>query len=360
MRVGIWKDQSMFVQPQAESGAFRSSVLDSGVNPIHRSFATVILNAQLFSFWLILFLVVAWPQVSLAKGETGVWGVIRTQTATVYSAPNFDGRILASLPNKSRVVMSKSTSGNQGPQFYKVKIKLNGKSVIGYIVDAEIGSEKAGVLVAKAAKPDGTAVQNVAGETAIKGKKDGENFSKVAGAHRRKKKKKREKEKQPMLFSSYAGLVVGLTDFKEKISGVNASENMLTYGIKLTGLDLLLKGPITEFNFMIHSGAPSYYGALSGIKPTGFIIWTDALLVYPFFNRDNSMISFNAGPLLVISDFKVLRNDKLMDLFALNAGFSTALSGAYRIGSVALRVEVKYMFENRSYLALLGSLQSEF
>ena len=311
----------------------------------------------LVALLLAILLGTSWSQVGMAKGEQGVWGVVRTQTSTVYAAPWFDAKVLAQLPANTRVVMSKSTFGDRGPQFYKVKINLAGKSVIGYILDAEITSEKPGVLAPRLARNE----KNPSDTSSAKSQ-DGSRPNPNARIAKtgKTKKHKRAKEKQPMLFSHYAGVVVGMTNFKEKISGIHAEQSLLTYGIKLTGPDLLFKGPITEFNFLLHNGAPDYYNAYSGIKPTGFIIWTDGLLLYPFFNRDNSMISFEAGPLMVITDFKVFRNGSLMDLFAVNGGLSTAISGAYRLGSVALRLEVKYMFENQSYLAVLGSLQSEF
>ena len=297
------------------------------------------------------------PAASPAPGapqakQTGVWGLVKDQGATVYSAPNFDGTQLANLPPKTRVVMSRMSYGNQGPQFYKVKFQKNGHAVLGYISDGEIGPEKAGTLLARKAEK-----AEVATPPTVPGKKPD---PKMAKASPKKHKRKRKKEQEPMLFSHYVGLIAGMTDFKENISGVKAEENLVVYGIKITGPDLLLKGPIMDIDVILHSGAPSYYTALSGIKPTGFIIWTDALLLYPFLNRQNAMIYFEAGPLLVLSDFKVLNNGKVMDLFALNAGLSTGLGGAVRVGSVALRLEAKYMFENKSYLALLGTVQSEF
>lgn len=268
------------------------------------------------------------------KAVSGVAATVRTDGAMVYKQPDFDAEVLGTLRAGQRVLVSRGVTG-QYAKFHKVKV---GKT-IGYIADIDVAV--------------------VGGGLSSGAKKTAKNEGKTA-KDESKESDKEPRDRMPIYFTRYVGLLLGQTSFKEDISGVDANESLLTYGVKVTGPDVLIEGPILDFNVLLHYGAPEYYSKLSATKPSGFILWSDLLLLIPFVQHDNWMVTAAAGPLLVLSNFKVTNNDRPMDLTALNVGVSFSLGAAVRFERMAVRLESKYQIEKKSYTSLLASVQSEF
>ena len=268
--------------------------------------------------------------VAVPKRDSGVPATVRTDGAMVYSKPDFDADVLGNLRRGDRVRVSSGTLGDYA-RFHKV----SAGAIIGWIADID-------VQVEGAAK-----------------KRDHKRGSKK-NARSPKEKKPFVDESLPLFFTKYMGVFVGLTEFNESISGVDAREALFIYGLKFTGPDILLTGPVMDFNLALHYGAPSYYTKLSSTKPSGFIIQTDALLLYPFFNRDKFNVTFGLGPLLKFSSFNVTSGGEIKSLSEFDIGLSVALGAAVKLGKIALRLEAKYLVEKHQQKMVQFALQQEF
>jgi hypothetical protein len=276
-------------------------------------------------------------QTSQSKAAAAyVTMVVATDGAIVFDRPNQDANVMTQLPYGKKVRVSRGSTRGGEDRFRRIRVG----SKSGYILEIDVAPE------------------NSISEADINtGKKQ------VAKNAKKKRDSQRERKrpKEPFYFTRYVGLTGGFADFKESINGVDAvNNNLLIYGLKITGPEVLFSGPTVDLNILLHYGAPEYYEKLSKIKPTGFILFTDALFVLPVLNRENGMIYVEAGPLLVYSSFKVLNGTRVMDLTSVNLGASFAAGAGFRVEKVAVRLEGKYLVEKQSYKAVQLSLQTEF
>ncbi len=271
-----------------------------------------------------------------SKAAAYITMVIATDGAIVFDRPNQDANVMTQLPYGKKVRVSRGSTRGGEDRFRRIKVG----SKSGYILEIDVAPESA-INEAEISTGKKQVAKNA------KNKRDSQ--------------RERKRPKEPFYFTRYVGLTGGFADFKESISGVDAvSNNFLVYGLKITGPEVVFSGPVVDLNILLHYGAPEYYEKLSKIKPTGFVLFTDALFVLPVLNRENGAVYVEAGPLLVYSSFKVLNGTRVMDLTSVNLGASFAAGAGFRVEKVALRLEGKYMIEKQSYKAVQLSLQTEF
>lgn len=277
----------------------------------------------------------------------GVAAKVRTDGAMVYSKPDFDSDVLATLKEGDKIRVSSGTLGEKA-NFHKVRVG----SVLGWIAEIDVQLDDA---------PKKREQRRGAGK---RDKKSLKPTDKQAEKQSGKKSKKAAKpfmdENVPMFFQKYVGGVIGVSDFNESISGVDSHESLLMYGLKITGPDILFNGPILDVNLLLHYGAPSYYNALSTTKPSGFIFTADVLLLYPFFNRDRGIVAVGLGPLVKFTSFNVTSGGDLKSLTEFDAGVSLALSGAMKFNKIAVRLEGKYLIEKQSEKLFQLAVQQQF
>lgn len=271
----------------------------------------------------------------------GVVATVTTDGALVLVKPDLDASPIAQLEAGKKIRVSKGTTAGE-VKFRKVRVGNR----VGFIADIDIRIGDSPEVA-----PDEGATKKSADQHAkkVRRKKD--------ASHR---KKHRDRENDPMYFSRFVGLIVGVSEFKEGIDGVDSSTSMPFYGLKITGPDVLLNGPIMDFDLLLHYGAPSYYDALSATKPSGFVILTDALLHVALAQGQNGLASFGIGPMLMLSQFTVTNAGRNQSLTELNLGLSLSLGASYRIEKVAIGIEGKYFIEKHSYRGLFATLQSQF
>jgi hypothetical protein len=293
-------------------------------------------------------------QKTPAKKGAGLAAKVKNEGAQVYDKPDFDGQVLATLSTGDKVRVSKGVTGSYA-KFRRVRVG----AVLGYIstMDVEVEGGAVADEMAPPAKKKPRARADVKAPTkSAKKSKNAKNAKALAQAKAMKKR-----QGLPIYFSRYVGALVGVSEFKEGIAGADASTSFTIFGLKITGPDTVLSGPITDLNIALHYGAPSYYGPLSPkMTPTGFVLLADLDLLIPFVQNQNNMVYFGLGPLLVLSSFKVKSGSSVMDLTTLNLGASFVLGGAVRMDEVALRLEAKYFLEKQSYRALQASVQTWF
>lgn len=279
------------------------------------------------------------------KAADGLAATIVTDGALVFSAPNVDASILAQLPEGRKVRVSKSVVPGGDESFRRIRVG----NKIGYITIYDVNIE--------ADEP----VQDEPNPRKQQGRKNPRAAKEKAAKDRKKRlNAMKPRRKELMYLTKFVGLLFGSSEFKEGINGVDSSTTFEIYGMKLTGPGVLIDGPVIDFNLILHYGAPSYYNSLAAAKPTGFVLFTDALAILPFTQKTDSMIYGGIGPLLVYSQFNVLNAGRNQDLSQLNLGASFMLGGGLRFDKVATKLEAKYFIEKQSYKQILGSVQMEF
>jgi hypothetical protein len=274
--------------------------------------------------------------VATKAKNNGVAATIRTDGAMVYSKPDFDADVLTQMKQGDHVRVSSGTIGDFA-KFHKVRVG----SVLGWVAEIDVQVDGA---------PKKRDHKRGAG-------KNGKKPTKAGG---KKEKKPFTDTSQPLFFTKYVGAIVGLSDFVESISGVDSQESLLVYGIKITGPDILINGPIMDFNVLLHYGAPAYYNALSSTKPSGFVIMSDALFLYPLLNKDKAIVTFGLGPLAKYSSFNVTSGGDIRILAEFDVGVSLALAGAIKFDKIAVRLEAKYMIEKHTEKLFQLAVQQQF
>ncbi len=282
------------------------------------------------------------PNSAPGKANSVIATVV-TDGAVVRSAPDLDACPIAQLAQGKKIRVSKKTTSGE-VKFHKAAVRGR----VGYIANFDI---RIGSGPDETSGGAGDSGKDGAGDAAAKRK---------AKARKEAAKRRMSERSEPIYFARFVGIVGGVSEFKEDISGVDASASMPFYGLKVTGPDVIFGGPVVDFNFLLHYGAPTYYDALSAIKPTGFVLITDALFLLPVGNGHNTTGYVGVGPMLMLSQFTVMNAGGKKDLTEFNLGADFALGVATRIDKVALRVEAKYFLEKQSYKGLFASLQLQF
>lgn len=279
-----------------------------------------------------------------APMSSGVSAVIRTDGAMVYSKPDFDAEVLTTLTQGQKVRVSPGTTG-QVVKFHKVRVG----PVLGYVAEIDVQVEGG---VKKRDHKRG------AGKNKKSGKASAGNERDRARAQMAEEKKKRDK--LPFAFTRYVGLFVGVAGYKEEIGGSKKSDSLLLYGLKMTGPGILFEGPILDINLMLHYGAPKGYTEISTVKPSGYLLMSDTLLLLPMLQKSSFLGTLGVGPLITYRSFKVVRDAKFETFGGLSAGLSLAAAAGFRKGDYAIRAEAKYLVEKRVDTIFQLSLQNEF
>lgn len=271
----------------------------------------------------------------------GQWAVVKTDNAIVYEQTDFDSAVLMYLPAGQKIRISKTIFGSYF-KFYKVKVS---ESKIGYItsIDVQVQNEND----AKSAVRPG-------------GRPGTKSAAHAKGALGRAKLANQYPPVRPFMQTKYLGAFVGMLNYKENIPGVNASENLLVYGFKLTGPKTIIDLP-TDLNFTLHYGAPTYYQSFSNIRPTGYVMIADLLLLFPFLEKKQSAFHFGVGPLLDYSSFQFGSASGIANSTDLSLGLAVALGFGAKLGlNWAVRGEYKIMWERANYSLYQLALQNRF
>lgn len=266
-------------------------------------------------------------------------GVVVVEGAQIYREPDLDAPVIAVAKLGTRLPLSKGTRG-EFAKFHRTRI--DGK--VGWIVTLDVKSE----AEAKKVFTQARAAAYKRGPFADDANEDG---SLPAGSA----------AKEPFVFTRNVSFALGwMNGYKESINGRDQVADLVTYGVKLTGPDVLLGGALMDVNVMLHYGAPDYYQALSSTSPRGFILWTDANLLLPIRMRDNSLIGLGAGPLVVMSNIQASQGGQSYSMWQVNLGLNLELTAGFRFGDFSVRLDGRYMFEKKTYRQAVLSVGTVF
>ncbi len=272
-------------------------------------------------------------KASTAAKAGSTVAVVVSEESQIYDKPDLDGSVVAVVKRGKRLPVSKGTRGEFAKFF---KTRANGK--LGWILTSDVKSEadaKKFFTQAKAAAYKRGPFEPEADET-------------------------KSSSKEMFAFTRSVAFAIGQNEYKESINGVDYTANLMTYGLKLTGPDVLLTGPLMDVNIVLHYGAPAYYKGLSQITPTGFILWTDANLLLPIMVRQDTLIGIGAGPILVISNIQASQGTTDYGMWAFNLGANVELTAGMRFDDFCIRLDGKYIFEKKTYRQVQLSVGTVF
>lgn len=262
------------------------------------------------------------------KKSAGRFAVVTAPSTQIYEKPDLDAKVIATVQQGVKIPVSKGTRG-EFAKFHRTRVL--GRLGWVLILDVKPEAQAKKVLAevqAQAMKPGPFASDEESSEDAKSGSR---------------------KEREPFAFTRSVSFVIGQTQYKEAIGGQDFIASLMHYGLKLTGPDLLLTGPLMDVNVVLHYGAPPYNEAMSSIKPTGFVLWTDANLLVPLFFREDTLVALGFGPLLVIANTQTSQGDQTSSKWKTDLGATVELSAGYRFEDISFRLEGKYMFEDKTY-----------
>ena len=250
---------------------------------------------------------------------------IVTDGAAVYGKPDFDSPVQDYLGFQTAVVVSKRPYAGSGGMGLFHKIRYSNK--IGYIPDTDI----------KVSKKD--ASDEKRNENPRK-----KNPSKAFDDEDRK----RGPGKDPIYMTRYLGGALARVNYTEKFQGHKLSDEMIMYGLRMTGPGTLFDGPPLDFNFWFTVQKPNFYSAFTNLSPSGFMLFGDVQAMFPLIDIDNSIINFGMGVMWLYTHYNVpvraIASNRVVnfDSQELRLGFDVSAGAGHRFERYLLRGDIKY------------------
>jgi hypothetical protein len=257
-----------------------------------------------------------------SKKTNARYYVVVAPETYVYENPDLDSAAFALLPQGTRIPVSRGTRGEYA-KFFRTRFKGR----LGWILTMDVKPE----AVVRKAIADSKTKPPPKGPFAVQEESSERDL------------------KRPFVFSQSVSFVSGLSHFRESLEGVSQFAELPVYGIRVSGPDVILTGPIVDFGLLLHYGAPSYYKKLSSTNPNGFLLWTEALLMMPLRIRETFWLGAGVGPVLALSSIQSTRGLDTIDSFDSRIGVAVSLSGNFRLENFLIRADFRYLWVNESY-----------
>lgn len=264
-------------------------------------------------------------------------GTIVLDGALVYQNPDFDAPVIAELRRGAVYTVSKKRFG----PFLKILLK---PGTMGYISDVDV-------------RGGGRVAQNTEPAPSTEG-------SPQKGTS---KKAKKEPKQKPFLYRRYRGPSIEMISYTENTMGASHTAQMPFYGARWTGYNTVLDGEVyTDASVLFALNAPNYYKDLTGNAASGWILNMHFTFLTPSMQGPGHMAFFGFGPMFKYSHINAqLTNpatsktlDYVLDDMTLGLVLSAGLG--FDIGRYALRSDIKYYIETKSYAAFGLTFQFEF
>lgn len=258
----------------------------------------------------------------------------------MYSKPDFDSPVQDYLSYQTQAFVSKRPYAGTGGLGLFHRIRYKNKS--GYITDTDIR------------------VLRKETEKQVSDDKKG-NPSKAFSSEEEK-----SASKAPVYLTRYFGAAVSMVKFTEKFSGRKLSDNMLMYGLRMSGPGTLFDGPPLDFNIWFSLQKPKYFGNFSAGPATGFLLFGDLLAMFPLIDVNNTIVNYGLGLMWTYTRYAIpVRNAKnnqvgSFDSQEFRIGGVIDLGVGQRFGRYLLRADAKYYYEKTGYLGYGLSFQAEY
>ncbi len=268
----------------------------------------------------ILFPILFIPMISHAAKNA----VVIVESAIVYSKASFDSPPIGTLELNEKVRVSNQTHG----PFYKVKSK---GGLLGYISDVDVKVEG----VAHPSEKSGWNEDGKSNET-------------------------------PFPLRLFVGPVVSITKYEEKVRGQEYNNNVMMWGLRMSGPLKIFKGSPLMFDgvALIHLSVPKYYNKLSTSKlnSKGCFTITNLSMKWPVmvFSDLKGLVTFQFGGLIAYSHFSGLQPVSL-PVRELRAGILLGVEvSRLLMKNILLSINPRYYIERSKYLSFELALQYGF
>lgn len=253
--------------------------------------------------------------------------------AAIYEKPDFDSKVQDYLRYQTKVHVSKKAfRGSSGMGLFH-RIRYGNK--LGWVPDTDVR-----ISLPEAKKESAP--------------------EKKSGSKAWEKEEEEALGKAPLYFTRYLGAAFAIVNFTEKFSGKKYSDDMMMYGMRMTGPGTLFDGPPLDFNFWFSLDKPDYYGKFASGKPTGFLLFGDVMAMLPLIDTTNWLATYGLGVMWTYTRYKVPVKGANFDSQEFRIGFDADLGVARRFGKYLLRVDAKYYYEKTQYLGYIMSFQGEY
>ncbi len=265
-----------------------------------------------------------------------VRAMIYVDGAAIYRKPDFDSTVQDYLRYQTPVVVSRKPYQGRGGMGLFHYVRYGKKT--GFVPDTDIRMVK----------------------------KEIEKVAKTKGAKKLRSKawEKEEEEnlgKAPLYFTRYLGGAVSMVNFTEKFSGKKLHDNMLMYGLRMTGPGTLIEdGPPLDFNFWFSLDKPGYYSKFAKGAPTGFMMFGDVAALFPIIDGKSTLVTLSLGLMWVFTKYKVQVKDRTYDSSEFRIGLDTGLGIGQKFGKYMVRLDGKYYYEKTQYFGTILSFQGEY
>lgn len=268
--------------------------------------------------------------------------MVITDGAAVYSKPDFDSEVQDYLSYQTQAFVSKRPYAGVGGLGLFHRIRYHNKS--GFITDTDI----------RIVKKD---VANEVVEEKKKGPSKAWESDEDKGLGR-----------PPLYLTRYFGAAASMVRFTEKFSGRKLADNMVMYGLRMTGPGTLFDGPPLDFNVWFSLQKPKYYSQFSSGPATGFLMFGDIMAMLPLIDVNNTIVSYGLGLMWTYTRYSIpVRNANAagtpvgsFDSQEFRVGVNFDLGVGQRFGRYLLRGDVKYYIEKTSYPGYVLSFQMEY
>lgn len=289
----------------------------------------------LCALWISFLASPSFAQDSAAgKKLSTVPAEIYVDGAAIYEKPDFDSRVLDYLRYQTKVQVSKKAFRGTGGMGLFHRVRYSG-SKLGWVPDTDVRVS------------DAESVQVAAPE-------------KKSGSKAWEKEEEEVLGKAPLYFTRYLGGAVAMVNFTEKYQGRKLSDDMLMYGLRMTGPGTLFDGPPLDFNLWFSLDKPNYFSKFSSGRSTGFLLFGDVLAMFPLIDETNWLVTYGLGVMWVYTRYKIPVKSATFDSQELRIGGTADFGVARRIGKFLLRGDVKYYYEKTQYFGYLLSFQGEY
>ena len=194
----------------------------------------------------------------------------------------------------------------------------------------------------------------------------------TAGDRKSRKKKKdpwnddgKMGGKEPVFLTRFLGGALAMVQYTEQYQGHKLSDNVLFYGLRMSGPNTLWLPLPLDFNIWFAMQPPAYLKTFGG-QPSGFTVFGDLALQLPAVNLDDWMVTYGVGLMYAYASYKIpVKKANTSTLVTFDSaefrlGVDFGLGVGTRIKKVLVRADLKYYIEKSSYLGGLGSVQLEF
>ena len=277
-------------------------------------------------------------QKAAGSRKKNVWinANVVTDGAAVYRAPDFDSAVQEYLRYQTPVMASKKAYVGVGGLGLFHKVQYRGRT--GFVADTDIRVTKSREKEASSEEPSTTRSSSKAWE----------------------KEEEEALGKAPLYFMRYLGGAVSGVHFTEKFSGRELSDDMLMYGLRMSGPGTLFDGPPLDFNFLVSLQKPGYYQNFSSGEPTGFMLFGDVMVQLPLYDAGNTLITYGFGLMWTYTRYNVPVKGTSFDSQEVRVGLDAGLGYGYRLGKNMIRVDAKYYHEKTHYFGGTLSFQTEY